>query len=209
MDINYAIYSFAALFLIVDAVGNVPIFLALLEPFKSSDRDAMIRKAVTIAALVLLLFTFLGNYIFSALGIEIYSFKIAGGILLLIISIEMLFGRKSRTESSVEEEDEARRKEDLAITPMAVPLLTGPGAITTGIVLFNSAKSVVDQALLILDIFAVFLASYAILINSGFVYRVLGATGTKVVVRLMGLLLSSIAVQFIITGAAEAVRAWR
>lgn len=209
MDLNYAVYSFVALFLIVDAVGNVPIFLALLEPFKSSDRDVMIRKAVAIAAVVLLIFTIAGNHIFSALGIEIYSFKIAGGILLLIISIEMLFGRKSRTESSAEEEDDARRKEDIAITPMAVPLLTGPGAITTGIVLFNSAKSTADQLLLILDIMLVFLVSYIILIKSRAVFDLLGATGTKVVVRLMGLLLSSIAVQFITTGVAEAVKAWK
>lgn len=206
MDINYAIYSFIALFIIVDPVVNVPIFMSILENFKVENRTAMVRKAVAIAAAVLIVFTLLGNYIFKFLGIEMYSFRIAGGILLFVISLEMLFGRRTKTESSAEEEDEARARDDIAITPMAVPLLTGPGAITTGIVLFNSAKTLTNEIILIADILLVFLISYVILARSDYLFKILGRTGTRVVVRIMGLLLSAIAVQFVMTGIEEAVK---
>ncbi len=206
MDINYAVYSFIALFIIVDPIVNVPIFVSILENFEAKNRKSMVQKAVVIAAVVLIIFTLLGNYIFQFLGIEMYSFRIAGGILLFIISLEMLFGRRTKTESSVEEEDEARAREDVTITPMAVPLLTGPGAITTGIVLFNSAKTLTNEIILIADILLVFLISYVILARSDYLFKILGRTGTRVVVRIMGLLLSAIAVQFVMTGIEEAVK---
>ncbi|MBI5253942.1 MAG: MarC family protein [Euryarchaeota archaeon] len=206
MDINYAVYSFIALFIIVDPIVNVPIFVSILENFEAKNRKSMVQKAVVIAAVVLVVFTLLGNYIFQFLGIEMYSFRIAGGILLFIISLEMLFGRRTKTESSVEEEDEARVREDVTVTPMAVPLLTGPGAITTGIVLFNSAKTLTNEIILIADILLVFLVSYIILARSDYLFKILGRTGTRVVVRIMGLLLSAIAVQFVMTGIEEAVK---
>lgn len=206
MDINYAVYSFIALFIIVDPIVNVPIFVSILENFEAKNRKSMVQKAVVIAATVLIIFTLLGNYIFKFLGIEMYSFRIAGGILLFIISLEMLFGRRTKTESSVEEEDEAKIREDVTVTPMAVPLLTGPGAITTGIVLFNSAKTLTNEIILIADILLVFLISYVILARSDYLFKILGRTGTRVVVRIMGLLLSAIAVQFVMTGIEEAVK---
>lgn len=206
MDINYAVYSFIALFIIVDPIVNVPIFVSILENFEAKNRKSMVQKAVVIAATVLIIFTLLGNYIFKFLGIEMYSFRIAGGILLFIISLEMLFGRRTKTESSVEEEDEAKIREDVTVTPMAVPLLTGPGAITTGIVLFNSAKTLANEIILIADILLVFLISYVILARSDYLFKILGRTGTRVVVRIMGLLLSAIAVQFVMTGIEEAVK---
>ncbi|MFH1773661.1 MAG: MarC family protein [Methanobacteriota archaeon] len=206
MDINYAVYSFIALFIIVDPIANIPIFISILENFGAKNRKSMVQKAVVIAAIVLIIFTLLGNYIFRFLGIEMYSFRIAGGILLFIISLEMLFGRRTKTESSAEEEDEASAREDVTITPMAVPLLTGPGAITTGIVLFNSAKTLANEVILIADILLVFLISYVILTKSDYVFKIMGQTGTRVIVRIMGLLLSAIAVQFVITGIEEAVK---
>ncbi len=203
LNTTFVVQSFVTLFLIVDSVGNVPIFIALIEKFSERDRVYMVKKSVFIAAAVLLIFTLLGNIIFSMLGVSMYSFQIAGGILLMIISIEMLFGRKSRTEMS--EEILTEEREDLTITPMAVPLLTGPGAITSGIMLFNIAANPVDKITLVMIILVVFLLSYIILANSNLIYRILGKTGTKVVIRLMGLMLSAIAIQFIITGAKEAL----
>ncbi|MDP2726080.1 MAG: MarC family protein, partial [Dehalococcoidia bacterium] len=92
MDLGFAVYSFVALFLIVDPIANVPIFLGFLGSFETEVRGRMVRTAVLMAALVLLFFTVAGTYVFRYLGIEIYSFQIAGGILLFIIAIEMLFG---------------------------------------------------------------------------------------------------------------------
>lgn len=205
MDLNYAIYSFTVLFIIVDPIANVPIFLSLLENFSPKSRGSIVKKAVLIATVVLLVFTLTGRIIFEYFGIQMYSFKIAGGLLLFIIALEMLFGMRSKTESSKEEEDEARRRDDLAATPLAVPLLTGPGAITTGIVLFNSAQTRGEEAVIIFNILLVFLVSYLILSRAAYIFRFLGQIGTRVVVRVMGLLLSAIAVQFVITGIKEAI----
>ncbi|MFQ5887896.1 MAG: MarC family protein, partial [Candidatus Hydrothermarchaeales archaeon] len=114
---NYAFYSFLTLILIVDPIGNTPVFLSLLEGFEPKDRTRMIKKAVIIATLVLYGFIFIGKPLFDFIGVEMYSFKIAGGILLFIISIEMLFGRKSRTARTPEEAEEAKSREDIIVTP--------------------------------------------------------------------------------------------
>ena len=204
-DLNYAVYSFVALFLIVDPITNVPVFHSLLETYSTDDRRQMIRRSVTIAASVVIFSTIGGNHIFRFLGIELYSFRIAGGILLFIIAIEMLFGTKTRTESTKEEARDAALRDDIVVVPMAIPLLAGPGAITMSIVLFNQAENSVDAAVLFANIVLVFAVSYIILARSGVVFKLLGATGTKVVMRLMGLLLATIAVQFIITGISEAI----
>ncbi|WP_457554634.1 MarC family protein [Candidatus Pyrohabitans sp.] len=205
MDINFLIYAFTALFVIIDPIANVPVFLALLSGASKEEYRRAVARAALIAAAVLLLFTYLGVYIFSYLGIEMYSFRIAGGLLLFIIAMEMLFGMRTRTELTPEEE--AERREEVVVTPLAVPLLTGPGAITTGIVLLSRAPGEAERLLLALAIVLVFLASYLILRNADTVYRLLGTTGTKVVTRLMGLLLAAIAVQFVIDGIAEAFAA--
>jgi multiple antibiotic resistance protein len=197
-DATYALQAFVTLFVIVDPIGAVPVFLGLLAGFRRRDRVAMVRRAVVIACAVLLLFTVFGEMIFGFLGISMYSFRLAGGILLLIVSIEMLFGSKTRTELS--EDMLAERKDDLTVSPMAVPLLTGPGAITSGIMLYDGAPSVADKAVLCVIVVVVFAISYLILRKSEGVYRVLGKTGTKVVLRLMGILLSAIAVQFMVEG---------
>jgi multiple antibiotic resistance protein len=202
-NITFFIQSFVALFVIIDAIGNVPIFIGLLEGFTEEDRRQIIKRAIIIALLTLFIVTFTGNIIFMLLNIQMYSFKIAGGILLLIIAVEMLFGRKSRTEAS---EDIEEKKHDLTVTPLAIPLLTGPGALTTGIVLYDSTAGDINKVLILMaSILLSFLVSYIILIKSPKVFKYLGKTGTKVIVRVMGLLLLSIAVQFIINGASEAI----
>jgi multiple antibiotic resistance protein len=205
MDLNFVLSSFITLFIIVDPIVNVPLFIAILSNFKKSDRKKMVKKATIIAAIILIIFTLAGDTIFRLFSIEMYSFRIAGGLLLFIISIEMLFGRRPHTKSSAEEEEEALIKEDVVVTPLAVPLLTGPGAITTGIVLFHAANGTTNKILLFLDIGLVFLISYFILSRSEKAFEILGKTGTMVIVRIMGLLLAAIAVQFVITGVEEAI----
>jgi multiple antibiotic resistance protein len=202
LEATFILQAFVTLFLIVDPVGAVPLFMALMEGLPAQDRAGVIRRAVSIACTVLLVFTVFGNAIFALLGISMYSFRIAGGILLLIIAVEMLFGKKTRTE--VSEDTVAEREEDLAVTPMAVPLLTGPGAITSGIMLYTLAPTAADKAVLTVTVVAVFAVCYVILRNAEPVRKTLGKTGAKVLMRLMGLLLSAIAVQFIISGLREA-----
>ena len=205
MGLNFALSSFITFFIIVDPIVNVPLFRAFLSDFDQKTRQNMVKKAVIVAAVVLVIFTLAGNTIFHFLGIEMYSFRIAGGIILLIIAIEMLLGRRPGTKTSAAEEEESMRSEDLVVTPLAVPLLTGPGAITTGIVLFDTASGITDQVLLFAVIGLVYLLSYFILSRSEKVFDSLGHTGTMVIVRIMGLLLAAIAIQFMITGIEEAV----
>ncbi len=203
-DLAFAIKSFIALFVIVDAFAVVPIFLSLLEGYSEADKKAMIKMAIRIAFIVLVVLTLTGNLIFEFLGIEFYSFRIAGGILLLIISIEMLFGRRTRLVSSEQVETD---KEDIAIMPMAIPLLTGPGAITTGIILFEEAVDPINKLVLLMNILIVFLISYEVLKRLDVVYRALGHSGTKIVGRVMGIMLAAMSVQFIVAGVSEAVKA--
>ncbi len=155
------------------------------------------------AAVALIIFTVAGKRIFELIGIEMYSFRIAGGVLLFIIAIEMLFGRRSRTETSPQEQDDALRRDDVAISPLAIPLMTGPGAITTGIMLFNTAGSMENQVSLIGVILLLFAIVYVVLIKSEWVFKIFGNTGTKIVSRIMGLILCAISVQFIIDGILE------
>ncbi len=205
MGLNFALSSFITFFIIVDPIVNVPLFRAFLSDLDQKTRRNMVKKAVIVAAVVLVIFTLAGNTIFHFLGIEMYSFRIAGGVILFIIAIEMLLGMRPRTKSSVAEEEESMRSEDIVVTPLAVPLLTGPGAITTGIVLFNTASGITDQIILFVVIGLVYLISYFILSRSEKVFESLGHTGTMVIVRIMGLLLAAIAIQFMITGIGEAV----
>ncbi len=200
-DLNFFIYSFIALFVIVDPIMNIPIFIAILEGFSREEFKKTVKRACIVGMLVLIVFTFFGVYIFKYLNIEMASFRIAGGILLLIISLEMLFGRKTKTEYSPEVV--AEKREELAVTPLAIPLLTGPGAITTGIVLYGTAKSILDKLELFAAVVLVYTLSYIILSNAHRLFDILGSTGTIVIVRIMGLLLAAISVQFIVDGIRE------
>jgi multiple antibiotic resistance protein len=201
-EIIWAAQAFATLFLIVDPIGLVPVFMGLIGEFAQKERKKIISKAVLIAAASLMVLTIFGDLIFTALGISMYSFKIAGGILLLIISLEMLFGSKTKTGMS--ENMEADKEMDLAVSPLAVPLLTGPGAISSGIMLFNTHSEFASKIITLLMIPFVFAIAYVILTNGDKVYGRLGKMGTKVTIRLMGLMLSAISIQYIISGFKEA-----
>jgi multiple antibiotic resistance protein len=203
-SVSFFVTSFVSLFVIVDAIGIVPIFISLLQRFDEGESKGIVKKAVLVACASLIVVTLTGNLFFRVLGIELYSFKIAGGILLTIVSLEMLYGRKTKTQSSEDEEGQYAEREEISIIPLAIPLLTGPGAFTTGIVLFDKAGTSFNRVMLILTIVLVFFISYLILSQSRAVFRYLGRTGTLVAMRIMGLMLLSLAVQFVVEGLGEA-----
>jgi multiple antibiotic resistance protein len=202
--VSFMTTSFVSLFVIVNAIGNVPIFLTLLERFSEEERKIIVKKSILVAGVSLVIVTLTGNLFFRIQGIEFYSFRIAGGILLTIVSLEMLYGRRTRTQSSTDEESQYSEREEISIIPLAIPLLTGPGALTTGIVLFDKAGNLYHRIILFLIIGVVFFISYLILIQSRAVFKYLGKTGTLVALRIMGLMLLSVAVQFVIEGLHEA-----
>jgi multiple antibiotic resistance protein len=151
-----------------------------------------------------LLFVIFGNYIFGYLNIKLYSFSIAGGILLSIVAMEMLFGRKSRTE--YQEKEQQEEKDNITIVPLAIPLHTGPAAIITGMIIFGKADTLVLKGAFVIATVCVYLASMLILFKSDIIFKIFRPLGMKVITRVMGLILLTLAVQFVVNGIKEALK---
>lgn len=195
--------ALSAVFFVVDPVGVVPIFLAIT----AGDSNEKIRRTALRACLVagglMLFFALFGGVIFKVFGVSLGAFRVAGGILLLVTSLDMLRARTSETRTTRTEEEEGVEKDDVALVPLAMPLLAGPGAIATAVVLMARGTTWVSAVPVVAAIVLTFLASYLVLRAAGLVQRVLKQSGVKILERVMGLLLAAIAVQFIADGARE------
>ncbi len=202
-ELSYFLLVLVSVFFITDPFANIPIFGALFGKTDENTKRKTITTSYVVALVAFFLFSFFGLAIFGYLNIDFSSFKIAGGILLGIISIEMLLGLKTRTELTQSEQEQAEEKENLAITPMAIPLITGPGAITTGVVLFSRAATTLQIMEFVAASLIAFALGYVLLMQSERITRVFGVIGMKIATRVMGLLLMSLAVQFIINGLRE------
>ncbi len=188
------------LFLIVDPVGCMPLFAAITRKNPPAVRHKMVRRAVIIAFLVLAFFAIVGKSVLGYFGVGIAAVRIAGGILLFGIGMEMLYGRISRTETTEPEEAEAAGKSDVSITPLAIPLLAGPGSIA-GVVLFaGTVQGTLGIALLLIATAFVMLLSWIVLSTTDALIRIFGQIGIKVIARVMGLLLLFVATQFVLDG---------
>lgn len=197
---DFAILSFSSLFVIVDPIATLPAFLAMTERNSSEERIRMAKLASLVTFLILLVFSLVGRLVLKAFGITMPAFEIAGGVVLMKIALDMLQARRTAIKETPEEEAEGVGKEDIAVTPLAVPMLAGPGAITTVILLSNQATNLFYRSILMGNIFFVSLLTF-------FVFRLAvgrpsGFSGItlKIITRLMGLLLAAIAVQFILNG---------
>lgn len=196
--------AISALFFVVDPIGLVPVFVAMTDGDSAEKRRATARKACWIFVGVLAFFAVGGSLIFSVLGVSLAAFKIAGGILLMLTALDMLRSKLSDVRTSGEEMGEASKKEDVAVVPLAMPLLAGPGAIATVMVLSGREQS---WALIpvFASIVATAVATYYLLRAALLVDRWLGINGRAILERVMGLLLAAIAVQFVIGGVREAL----
>lgn len=198
---DHFIKALITLFVVMDPLANVPVFLAMTSNFDTAQRRRSCRTAALFSGCVLTLFALLGGRILTFFGITIPAFRVVGGIILFIIAFQMLQGRQSYTKRTPEEEEENIGKTDISIVPLAIPLLSGPGAITTVLVLIGQTEAGPGLLAVVLTaIWSVCIATWIILRNSEYLARVLGTTGVRVLVRLMGLLLASMAVQFIMDG---------
>lgn len=197
--IEYAALTFASLFAIVDPFAAIPVFLAVTAGSSLDERRRVARVACLTATAVIAGFALAGPLVFRLFGVTLAAFQIAGGLVLLLAAFDMLRARRSPLTETPEEVAEGMRKQDIAITPLAVPLLGGPGAITTAMVLAGRAQSPVDYAVFVGAVVAVGLACFAVLaIGASGAHR-LSPTVLNVVTRLMGLLLAAIGVQFILS----------
>ena len=201
---GYALLCFGSLMSIVDPFAALPIFLALTgtQDPKQRARTALVSTATCFT--ILTTFALAGTFIFSFFGITIPAFKIAGGILLFGVGLEMMRGKESETRTTAEEKVEAEAKEDIAIIPMGLPLLSGPGAIATVMVLVGKASGWPQRFGVYAAIAAVSLVTFLVLRSAEIVARMLGRTGINLIGRVMGLILAATSVQFVIDGAHEA-----
>jgi multiple antibiotic resistance protein len=203
---TFTALTFSAIFFVVDPFAVIPIFLAMTEGDSDAKRKDMARRACLVAGGVMAVFAMFGGVIFRVFGISLPAFKVAGGILLLITAIDMLRAQPSRTRSSPVEEEESAQKEDIAIVPLAMPLLAGPGAIATSVVVMGRAKHLWYSAIVVACIAATSLISYVMLRAGPRINRVLGQTGVGVLGRIMGLMLAAIGVQFLFDGGGDWLR---
>jgi multiple antibiotic resistance protein len=197
---SFFVVSLSAIFFVVDPVSLVPIFLGMTARDSAEKRREMAKRACWVAFGLLTFFALFGGLVFKVFGVTLGAFRVAGGILLLITALDLLRAKTSPTRTSPEETQEGASKEDVAIVPLAMPLLAGPGAIATAMVVMARASGTAQTVSVILCIVLTMVASHFILRGAGLVQRVLGVSGIAVMQRVMGLLLGAIAVQFIADG---------
>lgn len=204
--IEFSVQAFAMLVVVIDPVGMSPIYLGLTHGAQPAERRRMAVRGVLLAAAILLVFALAGQSLLEALGVSLSAFRIAGGILLFLLAVDMLLVRPSGLRSTTgEEREEASHFEDISVFPLAIPMLAGPGAMTSIVLLMGRAGGDPVRIGLLLGVLAVvLLLTLAALLLAGFLSRVLGVTGSNVIGRVLGIVLAALAVQFILDGLAGA-----
>ncbi|MEP6491225.1 MAG: NAAT family transporter [bacterium] len=202
---QFALVTLTSVLFIVDPIAVIPTYLVITQGESSIQRAGTARRACIAATIILVAFALGGTLIFQLFGITLEAFRIAGGLILWVVAMDMLHGQR-RTQESTPEIAEGQAKEDVAVTSLAMPMLAGPGAISTIIVLAGQARTIPEKALLHASIVVTMLISWVVLRAGERVAMRMGQTGIRVMTRIMGLLLAAIAVQFVITGSRDALR---
>jgi multiple antibiotic resistance protein len=198
--LEFALLAVTSVFFLVDPFAVIPMFLAITADSPQVERRLMARRSAWTCAIVLSAFAIAGSLIFKMFGITLPAFKIAGGIILLQIGMDMLQARQSGTKVTPEETEEGTAKEDASIIPLGMPMLAGPGAISTVMVLVGESHTVWQHLIVYSTILLTAYISYLVLAGADGVRRYLGETGIRILMRLMGLLLVALAVQFVANG---------
>jgi multiple antibiotic resistance protein len=189
---------FTSFFTIINPLGVMPVFMTMTADISDADRRKTARKAVIVSFFTLIAFAFSGRILFDFFGISVNSFRIAGGIIFFMIGYDMLQARLGKTKMS--EGEVKKYVNDISVTPLAIPMITGPGAITNAIVLMKDSQTTEQKLLLFGVIFFVMLLTFLILWGGSKITNFLGETGNKVLMRLMGLIVMVIAVEFFFSG---------
>ena len=205
---EYILLAASSLFVIVDPLATVPAFLAMTPTDTPEQRIRMARLACCVASGVLIGFAVAGEWIFKFLGITMPAFRIAASMVLLLVALDMLRAQRSRVHETSEETAAGLEKTDIAVAPLAIPMLAGPGAISTAILLQNQASGLAQRLALYGCIVVVCIASYIILRLSARGARWLSPIAMNITVRVMGLLLAAVAVQFMLNAIKELKPDW-
>ncbi len=196
------ITALVSIFAIMNPIANIPIFIALTSDQTQEEQRALARRSTLFAFFIILFFVILGPFILKALGITLDAFRVAGGILLFFIAYNLLQGKSSRVHHpSTEEHAESVEKDDIAVVPLATPILAGPGTITTVMALAGSYSSNIEGALMSMAAFTVIIfITYVLFHNAAWINNKLPQTTINLITRMMGLLLTVLAVQMIAAG---------
>ncbi len=199
---EHLVKIFVVFFVVIEPISLVPLFGALTRGGNAKYRRIMAFKAAIISGIILLVFALSGDWLLKALGISVDAFKIAGGLLLFMVSVDMVFARQSGLRSTtVREQEEARYREDISVFPLAFPLIAGPGTLATLLLVINEIGDDPIMFGAMLGILAgILLITLVLLLLTGPVMKVLGHTGANVISRLLGVVLVALAVQYVVDG---------
>jgi multiple antibiotic resistance protein len=203
--LQFTLVTFTSLLFIVDPVAVIPTYLVITQGESAEARRRTALRACISAGLLMTVFALAGNSIFRVFGITLPAFRIAGGFILWLVAFDMLRGERT-TQESTEEIVEGQEKEDVALTPLAIPMLAGPGAISTVMVLAGQARGAPGYIAVYGSIWLTAIICWLTLRAGDRLVVLLGQTGIRVMTRIMGLLLAAVATQFILTGALDAMR---
>ncbi len=198
--VRFSLLALSSIFFLVDPFAALPTFLAVTSDQDEKKRVRTARKASLTAFVILSAFAAAGQYIFRIFGITLPAFEIAGGVILLLIGLDMLEAKRSATQEVVPDTEDAATKDDAGIVPMGIPMLAGPGAITSVMVLVGQAQDLRERLAIYLAILVTCVVCFVVLGSAVRVARALGDTGIRILVRIMGLLLVALAVQNFVNG---------
>ena len=199
-SLGFFLYALTSIFVIVDPISGVVTFVSLTSKMKRDEKNELAKKAVTLACLVALFFAITGSVILNLFSISVDSLLVAGGLLLFSIAFDMMYAKVSRESITEEEISQSKEREDIWIFPIGLPLLTGPGTISTVIVLMGGTETIVQKIIIIASIILTFIMCLYIFRFSRGIHKIIGYNGMLVFTRLMGLLLAALAVNLTAIG---------
>ncbi|MCT4588912.1 MAG: MarC family protein [Carboxylicivirga sp.] len=196
--LTFGLLTFTSFFTLINPLGTMPIFLTITADLNQEDRTKTAKKASIVSLITIISFAFLGQALFNFFGISVDSFRIVGGVIFFIMGMDMLQARLVKVK--VQDEEIKTYVNDISITPLAIPMICGPGALTNAIIMMEDATSVEKQIVLVISVAIVMLLTFIILYSSSRIIKFLGQTGINVMMRLMGLIVMVIAVEFFFAG---------
>lgn len=203
--LSFTLLAFTSFFTLINPLGVMPVFMSMTNTLDEQARRATAKKAVLVSFLILIFFAITGQMLFRFFNISVDSLRVVGGIIFFFMGQDMLQARL--VGNSIDDKKSVTEYvRDISITPLAIPMITGPGAITNAIVMMQSSVTIFDKIILILVILLVLIVTYILLINSSKILKLIGETGNIVLMRLMGLIVMVIAVEFFFAGLTPIIR---
>ncbi len=200
--LKFGLLCFTSFFALINPLGSIPIYMSLTHGFDENQKIKTYKKSVIIAFFILIVFSLSGQYLFKIFGISNNSFRVVGGIIFFIVGMDMLQAKlgKTKVEGNKAPLPDPEHINDIAITPLAIPVIAGPGTIANAILLMGEAQTIGMKTVLIISILLILILTFIFMWSSAKITKILGDTGVKVIVRIMGLIMMVIAIEFFFSG---------